>query len=75
MRQVRALGLHQCLACITGVWICVKRAVGWTETHNYSAGMVAHINNKAIVVAAQDGYIGIIEWSLGSTDLSIVFPQ
>jgi methionyl-tRNA formyltransferase len=75
MRKVRALGLLECLACINGVWICVRRAVGWTETHNYLPGAVAHVNNKSIVVAAPDGYIGIIEWSLGTTDLSKVFPQ
>ncbi len=75
MRHIRALGLLESLACINGVWICVRRAVGWSETHSRLAGSVVHVNNKAIVVAASDGYIGIIEWSMGSTDLSKVFPQ
>jgi methionyl-tRNA formyltransferase len=75
MRQVRAFGLLESLACINGVWICVRRAVGWTEMHNYLPGAVVHVNNKTIVVATPDGYIGIIEWSLGATDLLKVSPQ
>jgi methionyl-tRNA formyltransferase len=75
MRKVRAMGLLECLAQINGVWICVRRAVGWEEVHSLPAGTVAHVNNKTIVVAAQNGYIGIIEWSILSTDLSKVFPQ
>jgi methionyl-tRNA formyltransferase len=74
MRQVRALGLLDSLAYINGVWICIRRAVGWTEMHNYLPGTVTHVNNKTIVMATPDGYIGIIEWSLGATDLSKIFP-
>ena len=75
MLKVRAMGLLECLAQINGVWICVRRAIGWEEMHNHLAGAVTHINNKTIVVAAQNGYVGIIEWSLLSTDLSKVFPR
>lgn len=75
MRKVRAMGLLECFAQINGVLICVRRAVGWEEMHSYLAGTVAHVNNKTIVVAAQNGYIGIIEWSFLSTDLSKFFPQ
>ncbi len=73
MRQVRALGLLECLAYINGVLICVRRAVGWTEMHNHLPGVVAHVNNNTIVVAAQNGYIGIIDWNVVSADLSRVF--
>ena len=64
MRQVRALGLLECLAHINGVLICIRRAVGWTERHNHVPGTVVHVNNKSIVVAAQNGFIGIIEWNV-----------
>ena len=68
MRQVRALGLLECLAYLNGVLICIRRAVGWTETHHHVPGTVVHVNNKSIVVAAQNGFIGIIDWSIVSSD-------
>jgi methionyl-tRNA formyltransferase len=66
MRQVRALGLLECLAHINGVLICIRRAVGWTELHSHVAGTVVYVNNKSIVVAAQNGYIGLIDWNVVS---------
>lgn len=72
MRKVKALGLLECLARINGVWICVRRAVGWEEMHGHLPGTVAYVNNKSIVVAAQNGYIGIIEWSLVADELAKV---
>lgn len=70
MRRIRAFGLLGCLASVNGVLIYVRRAVGWEETHSHPAGTVAHVNNKTFVVAAQNGYIGIIEWSIASNELS-----
>jgi methionyl-tRNA formyltransferase len=70
MRLVRALGLLECLAYVDGVLICIRRAVGWKETHSHETGTVVHVNNKTIVVAAQDGYIGIIDWNVVSADLA-----
>jgi methionyl-tRNA formyltransferase len=75
MRQVRALGLLECLAHVNGVLICIRRAVGWTEMHSHEAGTVVHVNNKTIVVAAQNGYIGIIDWNAVSAGLPKAFPQ
>jgi len=75
MLQVRALGLLECLAYVNGILICVRRAVGWTEMHGHLAGTVVHVNNKTIVVAAQNGYIGIIDWNVVSADVSRAFPQ
>ena len=66
MRQVRALGLLECLATINNVLICIRRAVGWTELHTHIPGTVVHVNNKSIVVAVQNGYIGIIDWNIVS---------
>ena len=68
MRQVRALGLLECLAMINGVLICTRRAVGWTEVHSQLPGTVVHVGNKSIVVAAQNGYIGIIDWNVVSAE-------
>ena len=74
MRLVRALGLLECLAYVGGVLICIRRAVGWTETHSHLAGTVVHVNNKIIVVAAQNGYIGIIDWNIVPANVSTDFP-
>lgn len=75
MRQIRAFGLIECQAYINDILIFVRRAVGWTETHSRLPGAVVHANNKTIVVAAQNGYIGIIDWVIASTDLSKAFPM
>lgn len=75
MRQIRAFGLMGCLGQVNGVLIYVRRAVAWKEIHSHPAGTVAHVNNKTIVVAARDGYIGIIEWSIASSDSSKVLSQ
>lgn len=75
MRQIRAFGLMGCLAHVNGVPIYVRRAVAWKETHTHPAGTVAHVNNKTIVVAVPDGYIGIIEWSFASSELPKVLTQ
>jgi len=75
MLQVRALGLLETLAYVNGVLICIRRAAGWAETHPHLPGTVVHINNKIIVVAAQNGFIGIIEWNIVGNDISRAFPQ
>jgi methionyl-tRNA formyltransferase len=59
--HVRAFGATGSLACIGATWFGVKRAVGWTERHDCAPGEVAHVHNRSIVVAAQDGYVGLLE--------------
>jgi len=51
---------------INGVLICTRRAVGWTEAHGQTPGTVVHVGNKSIVVAAQNGFIGILDWNVVS---------
>ncbi|MDB5804117.1 MAG: fmt2 [Betaproteobacteria bacterium] len=68
LRQVRAFGLIECTASVNGVDIFVRRAVGWTESHNAAPGAMVHGDGAAMVVAARDGYIGIVEWSLLDPD-------
>jgi len=69
MRHIRAFGNLGSLACISGTWISVKQAVGWTETHTHPPGYVAHVYNKSIVVAAADGYIGFLDFTLASPEV------
>jgi methionyl-tRNA formyltransferase len=61
MRHIRAFGANGSLASISKTWITVTRAIGWTERHNHPPGVVVHVFNRSIVVAASDGYIGILE--------------
>jgi methionyl-tRNA formyltransferase len=68
MRQVRAFGLMGCLATVNGILIYVRRAVAWKESHQHLAGTLAHVNHNTMVIAAGDGFIGILEWSLASPD-------
>lgn len=68
MRRIRAFGLIECLATVNGVSLYVRRAVGWTEPHEFRPGDLVHTSAMQMVVAAQDGFIGIVEWSLMSPD-------
>jgi methionyl-tRNA formyltransferase len=64
MRHVRAFGAMGTLACICATWVTVKRTIGWTEAHSHAPGTVVHVFNQSIVVAASDGYVGILESEL-----------
>jgi methionyl-tRNA formyltransferase len=64
LRRVRAFGPIECLAYLNKATLFVRRAVGWTESHQYPAGSVVYVNGLSLVVAAADGYIGLTEWSL-----------
>lgn len=63
LRTVRAFGLTESIAKVNGQTIYVRRAVGWTEPHAHKPGTVVHADGRRSVVAAADGYIGLIEWS------------
>jgi methionyl-tRNA formyltransferase len=63
MRQVRAFGLSETIAQVSGIYVYVRRAVGWTEAHQHAPGTVVHADGRQSVVAAGDGYIGLVEWS------------
>lgn len=62
--RIRAFGLIESIAVINDVTLFVKRAVGWVESHPYQSGTQVYVNNRSLVVAASDGFIGIVEWSL-----------
>ncbi len=63
LRKVRAFGLTEAIAKVNGQTLYVRRAVGWTEAHDHPAGTVVHADGRRSVIAASDGYIGILEWS------------
>jgi methionyl-tRNA formyltransferase len=64
LRHIRAFGASESLAAIGGRWLVVTRAVGWSEAHDHRPGTVVHVFNRSIVVAASDGYIGILDSNL-----------
>jgi methionyl-tRNA formyltransferase len=63
LRLVRAYGLYECKAKINGTTIFVRRAVGWTEAHAYQPGTRVYVQQRTMVVAVRDGFIGLVEWS------------
>jgi methionyl-tRNA formyltransferase len=69
MRQLRAFGLLECLASANNTLLSVRRAVGWTEPHSHTPGHVVHVCNRTIVIAAADGYIGLVEWGFAPDEI------
>ncbi len=65
-RHIRAFGANGSMAFVGGMWLILKRAVGWSEQHNHIPGSVVHIYNRSMVVAAPDGYIGLLEIDIAS---------
>jgi methionyl-tRNA formyltransferase len=61
--QARAFGLTETVANLNGMTLYVRRLVGWPEAHGYAPGTIVHTDGRRMVVAALDGFIGIIEWS------------
>ncbi len=61
MLRVRAFGPGESLAVVNGACFVVKRAVGWRAKHNIPPGAVAYSCGRTLVIAAGDGYIGLIE--------------
>ena len=68
MRQVRAFGRLDTLAFVSGRWLTIRRAVGWEEGSGPPPGTVAHVNGRTIVVAAADGYVGLLEWEFADDE-------
>ena len=70
LRRIRAFGPIECIAPLEKMQLFVRRAVGWTESHNIPPGTVAYVNHLSFVIAAVDGYVGLTEWSLIHPDAS-----
>ena len=63
-RQIRAFGSLECYAIANGEPVYVRRAIGWTETHDFTPSTVAHVDNHTMVIAAKDGFIALQDWGL-----------
>ncbi|MGC8519334.1 MAG: methionyl-tRNA formyltransferase [Steroidobacteraceae bacterium] len=68
IRTVRAFGDCECLAKVAEAQIYVRRAVAWPAEHTLVPGTVVHNSAMRLVVAASDGYVGLLEWSLIAPD-------
>ena len=75
LRRVRAFGPIECVAHLNNATLYVRRAVGWTETHDLAPGTVAHVNHMTFVVAVADGYVALTEWSLLNPDVVTGTPR
>jgi methionyl-tRNA formyltransferase len=64
LRQLRAFGSLECYALANNEQIYIRRAIGWCEAHRHPVGAVVHVSNHTLVMAAQDGYIALLEWGL-----------
>jgi methionyl-tRNA formyltransferase len=67
-RHIRAFRCVEALARVNDVMIYVRRAVVWTEPHSHPPGAMVHSCNHSLVVAAADGYVGLVEWSVIAPD-------
>lgn len=67
-RHVRAFRCVEALAEVNGVLIYVRRVVVWTEAHSHQPGAMVHSCNRSLVLAASDGYVGLVEWSVIAPD-------
>lgn len=63
MTQVRANGLHECIAHVGGSVLYVRRAAGWHERHAWEPGAIAHVSGRRYVIAVPDGFVALLEWS------------
>lgn len=48
----------------------MRRAEAWRDVHAYQPGALARKDGQRMVVAARDGFVAILEWSLISPDVS-----
>lgn len=63
-RQLRAFGNLDCIAMVHGVRLHIQQAVVWPETHALPPGTVVLSSSLRMVVACQNGFVGITRWSL-----------
>ncbi len=64
LRQIRAFGRAETFAKIADTWFVVKGAIGWVEVHQEPPGKLVHVFNRSSVVAALDGYVGLIDFGI-----------
>jgi methionyl-tRNA formyltransferase len=69
MRVVRAFGLLECLALLNGTTAYVRRSHAWEEAHAYPAGQIVQMSQQRVVIAARDGFVALIEWTMVAPSL------
>lgn len=73
LRQIRAFGLIECIAKLNDKTLFVRRAAGWQEPHLHVPGTLAYSSELNLVIAVQDGYLALVEWSV--LDKNAVFGK
>lgn len=63
-RHVRAYRCVESLARVNGVLLYVRRVAVWQEAHAHVPGELAFSSGQKLVVAALDGYVALLEWSV-----------
>jgi methionyl-tRNA formyltransferase len=63
MRTVRAFGKLECIAYVRGIKAFVRHAVAWEEFHNHPPGTLVHKHHRMMIIAAKDGYVGLVQYS------------
>lgn len=63
-RHVRAYQCVEALARVNGVLLYVRRVAVWQEAHAQVPGELVFSSGQKLVVAALDGYVALLEWSV-----------
>lgn len=63
-RHVRAFSCVEAIARINGVDIYIRRIAVWPEAHGHQPGTLVYSDGPKLVVAASDGYVGLLAWSV-----------
>jgi methionyl-tRNA formyltransferase len=61
LRHIRAYGRSESLAKFGDGALAIKRAVGWQEHHSVTPGTIVYFNQQKVIVATQDGFIGLLD--------------
>ena len=61
LRHIRAYGMTESFAKFGESILVVKRAIGWQEHHSFPPGQIVHLNQRKLVVAVQDGFVGFLD--------------
>lgn len=76
LRHVKAYGSTESLAKVGGRWLTIKRIVGWPERHGFEPGQVVHLHRRTLVIAAADGFVGLVEADLAPpSTASVLSPR
>lgn len=69
LRDIRAFGMMECTARVDDCTIFIRRADGWVQPHRFAPGTLVHRSGERLLVAAADGLVALLEWSLLSAEM------